>query len=116
MVDLAGDVEEEARGRRIRPSLAASGGPVLEFFFFTFFWSPEAVVLAAAARRSHEGSGLVAEVLGGGFGRRTPPRSMGAAAWGPRCAVEMEMILIGIELGSFFCFHFCIFLCYLSFN
>jgi len=37
VVDLAGDVEEEARGRRIRPSLAASGGPVLEFFSSPFF-------------------------------------------------------------------------------
>ena len=87
---------------------------MLDFFFFTFFWSPEAVVLAAAASRSHEGSGLVAEVLGGGFGRRTTPHSMGAAPWGPSCAVEKEMIPIGIELVSFF-FLF-IFLCYLSFN
>ena len=76
------------------------------FFFFTFFWSPEAVVLAAAARQSHEGSGLVAEVLGGGFGRRTTPHSMGAAPWGSSCAVEKEMIPIGIELVSFFSFHF----------
>jgi len=79
---------------------------MLEFFFFTFFWSPEAVVLAAAARQSHEGSGLVAEVLGGGFGRRTTPHSMGAAPWGSSCAVEKEMIPIGIELVSFFSFHF----------
>ena len=78
---------------------------MLEFFFFTFFWSPEAVVLAAAARQSHEGSGLVAEVLGGGFGRRTTPHSMGAAPWGSSCAVEKEMIPIGIEL-TVFCFVF----------
>ena len=26
----------------------------------------------------------------------------GAAAWGPSCAVEKEMISMGIELGQFF--------------
>ena len=53
MVDLAGGVEEEARGRRIRPSAAAAGGPGLIFFdgveleqFFIFPFSFFSFVLS----------------------------------------------------------------------
>ena len=59
-------------------STTASSGPVLEFFFLHLFLAPGGGGSCAAARRSHKGSGLEAEVLGGGFGRRTTPCWMGA--------------------------------------
>ena len=58
-------------------------------------------------RQRHEGHGL--EVPGGGIGRQTPLRSMGAVAWEPTCVVEKEMVSMGIELGQFFYFPFSFF-------
>jgi len=47
-------------------------------FFLHLFLAPGGGGSCAAARRSHEGSGLEVEVLGGGFGWRTTPCWMGA--------------------------------------
>ncbi|KAG2539391.1 hypothetical protein PVAP13_9NG471014 [Panicum virgatum] len=77
VADLAGGVEEEARGWRIRPQRRRPVDLCWNFFLHLFL-ALGGGGSCAAARRSHEGSGLEAEVLGSGFGRRTTPCWMGA--------------------------------------